>query len=815
MKARSFFSFVLLLFAHAATAQQYVGNVQGAYIKEGNKFHITTTNSKVIIEFCTPSMFRVRHSWTGQFEANEPWMVTKYRWPLVMVQTLNAEEFFQFTTSDLILRINKTPFSLTVFEKSGRFITNDVRGMYKNRDTVGVAKSLEADEHFFGFGERMDFLDQRHKKLTLDVGRGKGRPHIIGAYNVLEANYSPIPFFMSTRGYGIFFHTAYPTHWDMGHSSNEEYSFKAPGGELDYYFIYGPKFHNILGQYTALTGRAPLLPRFALGLHVGTYSGGTWNYEHLTSDTYVIELARKLRALGIPVDILWLDSTWRLFGENGGKGATSFEWRETFQDPKGMFDSLYAMNFSMVGLHLRPRFDNGNTLKLLDTARQLGYTYPEGDAPGEFVNFFDTNSVNWWWEHGVMRLASIGAKFVKTDEGSAFGALANESDKTGPTGKDIAKLHNLFPLAYAKAPFEKFQAYNGIRGLNHTREGYAGIQRYPFIFAGDWPSEWQYFEPVIKAGLNIGISGVGYWTHCMGGFEHNADPELYMRWCQFGMLSPIAMVFGMDHPGYKEPWNYGEEALRNFIKYDSLRYTLIPYLYSSAWQQFKTGLPLMRALVLDYQDDGNVYNISDQYLLGDALMVCPVVTKGAQTRVVYLPKGKWYDFYTNEVYEGGKHYNIVTPVDHLPLFVKAGSVIPRQPVMQYVDEKQPDIITLDIYPGGEGRFVFYQDDGKSLDYLDGNYLETAIQVSNTERGLSVKVHAPQGKFSAAVTRYLLKIHAPAAPSRVREFGQLLNNGAKTDIEEKRAGWYYDEEEKLLYIVPAGGNYREINVTVEF
>src|SRR5690606_5791361 len=115
-------------------------------------------------------------------------------------------------------------------------------------------------------------------------------------------------------------------------------------------------------------------------------------------------------------------------------------------------------------------------------------------------------------------------------------------------------------------------------------------------------------------------------------------------------------------------------------------------------------LPLMRALVLEYQDDGNVYNISDQYLLGDALMVCPVVTKGAQTRVVYLPKGKWYDFYTNEMYEGGKHYNIVTPTDHLPLFVKAGSVIPRQPAMQFVDEKQPDIITLDIYPGADGRF---------------------------------------------------------------------------------------------------------------
>jgi alpha-glucosidase (family GH31 glycosyl hydrolase) len=199
---------------------------------------------------------------------------------------------------------------------------------------------LTADEHFFGFGERMDFLDRRGKKLKLNVGRGKGLPHIVGAYNILEANYSPIPFFMSTNGYGIFFHNAYPTEWNMGNERKNAYSFSAAGGELDYYFIYGPRFPNILDQYTSLTGKAPLMSLFAYGLHLGTYSGGTWSFEQFSSDQYVINLARKLRELGIPVDILWLDSTWRIFGEVGGKGATSFEWRETFKNPKGMFDSF-------------------------------------------------------------------------------------------------------------------------------------------------------------------------------------------------------------------------------------------------------------------------------------------------------------------------------------------------------------------------------------------------------------------------------------------------------------------------------------------
>ena len=171
----------------------------------------------------------------------------------------------------------------------------------------------------------MDFLDRRGKKVNLNVGRGEGLPHIVGAYNVLNANYSPVPFFMSTEGYGIFFHNAYASTWDMGHSNPDYYTFNAAGGELDYYFIYGPTFTTILDGYTSITGKSPLLPKFALGLQVGTYSGGTWGHEENTSTAYVVNLVKKFRALEIPLDVLHLDSTWRIFGENGGKGATTFE----------------------------------------------------------------------------------------------------------------------------------------------------------------------------------------------------------------------------------------------------------------------------------------------------------------------------------------------------------------------------------------------------------------------------------------------------------------------------------------------------------
>ena len=779
-----------------------IGDIKGSFTRKGNVFLFTATRANVQLEFCTPGMVRIRSSWTRTFEANEPWMVVQYQWPAVNVQVKTMPEYFLLTTSQLQVRLYKTAAGIDIYSAAGKLlssekVTTGQGGMHTQGDTVSCTKQCLPDEQFFGFGERMDFMNQRSKKVNLNVGRGKGLPHAVGAYNILEANYSPIPFFMSTQGYAIFFHNSFATSWDMGAANAGAYRFAAQGGELDYYFIYGPKFPSMLEQYTALTGRSPLLPRYALGLHVGTYSGGTWGYEQMTSDKYVIELARKLREMGIPVDLLWLDSTWRIFGKNGGKGATSFEWRESFSNPQGMFDSLYAMGYQMVGLHLRPRFDNGNRIRLLDTAQQLGYTYKEGNYAGEFVNFFDSNAVNWWWQHGVMRVASIGAKFLKTDEGSAFGHLANESNKVGPTGKVVQQLHNVFPVAYAKAPFEKFQQYNGIRGLNQTREGYAGIQRYPYIFAGDWPSEWQYFPAVIKAGLNIGLSGVGYWAHCMGGFEHNADPELYIRWCQFGMLSPVATVFGMDHPGYKEPWNYGADGLRNFKKYDSLRYRLQPYLYSNAWAQYKTGMPLMRALVLHYQDDKNVHDIGDQYLLGENIMVCPVTTKGAQTRTVYLPEGNWFDYWTGKAYAGKQYIHVVTPLDTMPLFVKGGSIIPCQPVMNYTGEKEVQQLTLEIYPGN-GHFDFYEDDGKSLAYQQGKYAITNMQVSTTGNEIKLAISNTAGSFGTKVDSYAIICHLDKLPVKVVVNGAMLQSRSGKDAVDA-AGYYFDIAQKKLYI----------------
>tara|TARA_B100000678_G_scaffold27558_1_gene20482 strand:- start:10118 stop:12511 length:2394 start_codon:yes stop_codon:yes gene_type:complete len=765
-----------LLISCSFFAQQ-LGDFQKLEKENKNTFQLKTSGADVKVEFCTPSIVRFRTSWDGEFKENEPYMVVHYDWDQVQVQQKETPNKLTFQTHQLNVEIQKSPFQILIYDKQGNLLTADaVSAQETVAATYGATKKLQADEHFFGFGERMDVLDRRGKEVTLNVGRGLGKPHIIGAYNVLEANYAPVPFFMSTKGYGIFYHTAYPSTWDMGKSNPETYSFSSEDSELDYYFIYGPNLPKILDGYTSITGKSPMLPKFAMGLHVGTYSGGTWGHEEETSANYPVALVEKFRKYQIPVDVLHLDSTWRMFGENGGSGATTFEWRETFQNTEKMFDSLYALNLNAVGLHVRPRFDNGKKLRLLDEAREAGYVYPEPNNSGEFVNFFDEDAVDWWWENGAMRVAEQGAMFFKTDEGSAFGRKANESNKTGPQGQEIKSLHNLFPVAYAKAPYEKYQAYNKMRGMNHTREGYAGIQRYPFIWAGDWPSEWQYFEPVIKAGLNIGMSGVGYWSHNMGGFEHVADPELYIRWCQFGFFSPIAHLFGMEHPNYKEPWNYGEEAQRIFKQYDDLRYSLIPYIYSTAYENHTTGMPLMRALVIAYQDDPNVYEITDQYLFGDSMLICPVITKGAKTRTVYLPEGNWTNYWTGEQFEGKQYLNVLCPIEEMPIFIKGGAIIPTQEVVQYVGEKDIETITLDIYPDGKSSFTMYDDDGKSLDYQKGKYALTTIEVNDENDKVEVTIQPAEGNYKLGDRTYQIRLHG--------SYSTAKSNGKSLEIQQK-------------------------------
>ena len=804
---------ILFLFAVGLFVNIYAAD----YLCKGNEVVYKGKNEMLRIRVCSESIIRFTKNSSEVFPKENDLVVIKKGWSSVRYNLKGVKGGLELQTDSLKVLLVYSPLRLVVMNKQGVVLYEEKDyTLNANADTCTAPRNvctLFPEDHFFGFGERMDFLDQRGKRLYLNCELGKGPKPAVGGKDILRANYCPVPFYMSTRGYAIFLNTAYPTEWDMGWSNRYQFTYGTNGGEgLDYYFIYGPDMYSMLSAYNELTGSNPMLPKTAYGLHVGTHSGGTWKNEQCTSDKYPVELCRRLRKEGIPFDLLWLDSTWRYFNSIFGNGGASFEWRNTFRNPQAMIDSIYGMNVSMMGLHIRSILDNGTQVNLLDSARHLGnILHPETNVNG-IVNFFDEKAVDWWWDNAVMRVASMGIKFVKTDCGGVlrFPATAESVDGFQP-----AELHNLFPIAYAKAPYLKFQEYNKMRGLNHTREGYAGVQRYPFIWAGDWGSEWQWFEPVIRGGLNIAMSGIGYWSHCMGGFEQYSphDTDLYNRWVQFGMFSPVAILFGMDHPRYHEPWTYGEDALKNFIKYDSLRYSLLPYMYSNAFRLYRDHRPIMKALVMDYPQDENVYQISDQYMFGPSMMVCPVTTKGALSRPVYFPGGVWYDFWTGEKIEGRQYKSFLTPPDMMPIFIKAGAIIPMQESMQYVGEKKVNCVRLLVCPEENSTYDLYEDDGVSVDYKEGAYAISSIESSLIDGSWRLLIHKPMGKFQPDIHRYEVTSYLEFEPSKVVENGKQMK---KITVENELlpGTWKYDAEKKILSVTTSSDNRMNIELKAE-
>jgi alpha-glucosidase (family GH31 glycosyl hydrolase) len=305
-----------------------------------------------------------------------------------------------------------------------------------------------------------------------------------------------------------------------------------------------------------------------------------------------------------------------------------------------------------------------------------------------------------------------------------------------------------------------------------------------------------FYKPVVRAGLNIALSGVGAWGHNAGGFEERATEELYVRWTAFGFFNPVAHVLGMEHPSYKEPWNYGERALATFRRYAQLRYRLLPYIYTAAHQTYVSGVPMMRPLVLEYPEDAQVYDVDDEYLFGDSLLVAPVTAEGAVSRTVYLPAGTWIDYWSGQRYDGGRTLDYPAPLETLPIFVKAGAILPMQPDMAYVDEKPLDPLTIEIFPAGDSRFELYEDDGRSVAYQQGTFALTRISSSETAKTVDVSVEAPSGKLVVAPRSYEFKLHVGDAPRQVRVNGQPSEQAGAPAA---RAGWSYDAATRILWV----------------
>ena len=516
--------------------------------------------------------------------------------------------------------------------------------------SFNAAFTLSPGEKIFGCGESFTGLDKRGQKLVLWTDDANGIQN--------QGMYKPVPFFMSSRGYGMFMHTSTPITCDFGNSFSGVDSLMIGDDELDLFVFLGSP-REILDEYTKLTGKSPLPPLWSFGLWM---SRCTYNAE-----TQVRDIASKLRENKIPCDVLHLDTGW--FETDW---QCDYEFSTTrFTDPRKMISDLKDEGFH-VSLWQLPYFVPKNKLfpELLE--KNLVVRDAKGNLPYEdaVLDFSNPETVK-WYQGKLANLLKMGVGAIKVDFGEA--APGNGLFVDGRTG---FYEHNLFPLRYNKAVADITRQTTG-ENIIWARSAWAGSQRYPIHWGGDAESTDDGMAAELRGGLSFGLSGFSFWSHDVGGFTANSvrsmDKNLFARWLAFGMLSSHSRCHGIAP---KEPWNYGTNFMDEFRTIDEMKYKLMPYVYAQAKDSSEHGLPMVRALFIEFPDDPGSWNVDDEYLYGSSILVAPLMHENETGRDVYLPPGTWIDYQTGKSHEGGWQHIDAGEIPEV-ILVRDGTVIPE------------------------------------------------------------------------------------------------------------------------------------------
>lgn len=602
--------------------------------------------------------------------------------------------------------------SLKMLQAEGHQIANE-----ECNYEVQVIKRMEGDESFYGLGDKPGFMNKRSYSYEM-WNTDYPYPHV----DSTKCLYKSIPFFITLREnsvFGIFFDNTYHSYFDMGKESPDYYFFGANQGNMDYYFIFGENMAAVLKNYTSLTGRVPMPQLWTLG-----YQQSKWGYECAKD---VLEVAKTFRNYEIPCDTIHLDIDYM-------NHFKVFTWdEENYEKPGQLTKQLDEMGFKIVTI-IDPGVKVEKGYEMYDEGVENNYFVktPEGEIyenvvwPGVTAYpDFGSKFVRKWWSEKTKFLVDIGVRGIWNDmnEPASFqGEIPQDVvfswDET--VKSTHARLHNVYGHLMSKATYEGLKQNDKRRPFVITRACYAGTQKYSTAWTGDNHSIWAHLQLAIPQLCNLGLSGMAYVGTDVGGFGSDVTPELLCRWVQVGCFSPLFRNHSCKGTIYQEPWQFDEQTREINKKYISLRYRLLPYLYDLFRELEQEGLPVMRPLVLHYSEDSEVRNCNDEFLFGERILVAPVVEQGKTRRMVYLPAGTWYDYWTKEKLEGNQYVIRQAPIDVCPMFVKEGSILPNYPVQQYVGEKEITTLLLDVYPG-DGTYIHYQDNGSDFAYQDGAY----------------------------------------------------------------------------------------------
>ncbi len=593
---------------------------------------------------------------------------------------------------------------------------HDVSKINQSTYAVETIKALEPEDSFYGLGDKTGFLNKRnyeYENWNSDIPQAHTED--------FHALYKSIPFLICLRKdcvYGLFFDNTFHSYINLGKESEDYFFYGADGGNLDYYILGGETMADVVGNYTYLTGRTPLPQLWALG-----YQQSRWGY--MSADD-IMEVAKKYRELKIPCDVIHLDIDYM-------DHFKVFTWDEKDYGKKGeLFANMKKLGYKPVTI-----IDPG-------TKKETGYfMYEEGvsreyfakDADGKiYVNEvwpgesvypdFGRKEVRSWWAAHHKELLDMGAQGIWNDmnEPASFKGELPLDVQFHIENRETthAEMHNIYGHNMSRAAFEGIREATGKRPFVITRACYAGTQKYSTVWTGDNQSLWSHLQMLVPQLCNLGMSGFAFCGADVGGFGADCTPELLSRWVEAACFSPLFRNHSCKGSKRQEPWQFDEEVININRKYIELRYRFLPYLYDLFYQGMENGLPVMRPLVLHYADDPEVRNLNGEFLVGEQMLVAPVLEQGATKKMVYLPEGVWYDYWTGEMIAGKQYILRDAPIEVCPIYIKVGSIIPTYQVNQYVGEKPYTDLHLLTTPGA-AVYQHYQDNGTDYAYEEGKY----------------------------------------------------------------------------------------------
>ncbi len=668
----------------------------------------------------------------------------------VAFKTAETKETVTLTTSALEVVVSKATGAVSFLTLDGKVLIDEASRDISHGATQRFSEPFGASTIFYGLGQ--------HQNGLLDYTGTTTR--------LQQANRDvAIPMMVSPKGFGILWNNASVTDVDVAVPSQPTLVIRSEAGAgVDYDFIYGPELDDVIGGYRSLTGDAPMMPRWTWGL---------WqSKERYSTQAELLSVAAKYRAMNVPFDAVVQD--WQ-YWQPGQWGSHRFD-PARYPDPKAMVTTLHDEHVhAIISVWARLDPDTRNAAALDRAGVLFPKTYPNvyPAGQGRWYDAYGAKGRDLYWRQIMQNLGSLGFDgwWLDASEAELGGNWGEMRDVTTAAGPGAA-VYNAYPLMHTTAVHDGMvRDQPDKRAFVLTRSAYAGQQRNAAItWSGDTMGTWDVLRRQIPAALNFSLSGIPYWSADIGGF-FGGDPkdaayaELFTRWYQFGAFNPMFRVHGTG--AGKELWAFDAPTQKILLDYDRLRYRLLPYIYSTSWDVTSRGGTMMRALAFDFRGDPNALEVSDEYMFGKAILVAPVVQPHAEGRTVYLPgHAPWYNFWTGEQLAGGRVIEAKADIATLPLFVRAGAILPLGPVKPYADAPSAQALELRIYPGADGSYALYDDAGDGYEYLRGQY--ATVLFTWDDKAHRLQIGDRKGAYKGMPDRQMLSIRCGTGSGPARD-----------------------------------------------